>query len=63
MPCVLHVSVEMNEGPDRMLGLLPQMGFEEMWGFNRQTIALWQIALDQDILNLFRESGEVGRNP
>lgn len=53
----------MNEGPDRMLDLLPQMGFEEMWGFNRQTIALSQIALDQVILNLFRESGEVGRNP
>lgn len=41
----------------------PQMGFEEMWGFNRQTIALLQIALDQVILNLFRESEQVGRNP
>lgn len=63
MPCVLYMSLEMNEGPDRMLGLLPQMGFEEMWGFNRQTIALWQIALHQVILNLFGESEEVGRNP
>lgn len=57
------MSLGMNEGPDRMLGLLPQMGFEEMWGFNRQTIALWQIALDQVILNLFQDSEEVRRNP
>lgn len=63
MQCVLYMCVEMNAGPDRMSGLLPQMGFEEMWGFNRQTIALWQIALDQVILNLFGDSGEVGRNP
>lgn len=53
----------MNEGPDRMLGLQPQMGFEEMWGFNRQTIALWQIASDQVILNLSQDLEEVGRNP
>lgn len=57
------MSLEIDEGPDRMLGLLPQMGFEEMWGFNRQTIVLWQIALDQFILSQFVDSQEVWRNP
>lgn len=38
-----------------------QMGFEEMWGFNRQTIALLQIALPQVIFIAFQETDEVRR--
>ncbi len=35
-----------------------QMGFEEMWGFNRQTKELLQIALAQVILLRFSKRAE-----
>lgn len=37
-----------------------QMGFDEMWSFNRQTIVFLQVALAQVIFIAFRKTGEVG---